>query len=382
MIVLSTTHKLQAVLTGAITTNQPTYWCDYMDTTGDTVGGSDGALNSTTDVDIVAAPAADQRLVRQIHIYNLDTVACTVTVKTDAAGTERNLIKMVLNAGEVLVYNSAAGWFVQTITPAGTYQPLDAELTALAGLTSAANKVAYFTGSGAAALADFTAAGRALADDADAAAQRTTLGLGGLATLSAVGSSEITNNAVANGDLRQSAGLSVIGRSANTTGDVADVTGTDGQVLRVSGTALGFGTIATAGIAADAVTGAKQSVATRYRTLNFVIDGGGSVITTGIKGDVILDFDCSVKSWTVLADQSGSIVIDVWKDSYANYPPTVADTITASAKPTLSSATKNQDTTLTGWTTAITAGQTLRFNVDSITTCTRVLVSLKLEVTA
>lgn len=65
-----------------------------------------------------------------------------------------------------------------------------------------------------------------------------------------VGSVEIATNGVADADFRQSAGLSVVGRSTNTAGDVADITaGTDGHVLRRSGTTLGFGQVSlTAGV--------------------------------------------------------------------------------------------------------------------------------------
>lgn len=108
----------------------------------------------------------------------------------------------------------------------------------------------------------------------------------------------------------------------------------------------------------------------------YVIDGGGSAITIGQKGHLSIPFGCTITSWTLLADQSGNITIDVWKDTYVNFPPTVADNITGSEIPTLSSVQNNRDLDLTTWTTTVTAGDILAFNVDSCTTVTRVTLTI------
>lgn len=119
-----------------------------------------------------------------------------------------------------------------------------------------------------------------------------------------------------------------------------------------------------------------------HDTIQFIIDGGSSAITTGVKGDIRVPFDCVVQSWEIVADASGSIVVDIWMDTYANFPPTIGDTITGSEKPTLSSAVKNQDLTLSTFTTTLTRGKWLRYNVDSATTVTRVTVSLNVKRTS
>jgi len=116
-------------------------------------------------------------------------------------------------------------------------------------------------------------------------------------------------------------------------------------------------------------------------TITFIIDGGGSAITTGIKGALEIPFACTINRVTLLADQAGSIVIDIWKQAYADYPPEDANSITASAPPTLDGVDDSQDDTLTDWTTAIAAGDCLIFNVDSVATVTWVTLSLKVTKT-
>jgi len=117
-----------------------------------------------------------------------------------------------------------------------------------------------------------------------------------------------------------------------------------------------------------------------YRALNFIIDGGGTVIGTGVQGYVQVHNDCQIQDWTLLGDTNGAIVVDIWKDTFANYPPTVADTITAAAKPSITGiGNKNSNATLTGWTTTINAGDILAFNVDSVSTFTRMTVVLRLK---
>lgn len=120
---------------------------------------------------------------------------------------------------------------------------------------------------------------------------------------------------------------------------------------------------------------------TRYvdASISFVLGSGTSVVATGLAGFVRVPFACTITSVELLADQAGSIVVDIWKDTYANHPPTVADSITAAAKPTLSAASKYVDSTLTGWTTSISENDILAFKVDSAATVTLVTVVLRLE---
>jgi hypothetical protein len=140
-----------------------------------------------------------------------------------------------LTDNEVLAYDSASGiWINQTASEAGL-QPLDTELTAIAGLTSAADRLPYFTGSGTASLATFTSFGRSLVDDADAAAARTTLGLGTMAVETA--SNYLTTSTASSTYLPLSAATAnqIIYKNASNVASGSSGLTYDGTHLKVTG---------------------------------------------------------------------------------------------------------------------------------------------------
>jgi hypothetical protein len=145
--------------------------------------------------------------------------------------------------------------------------------------------------------------------------------------------------------------------------NVSSTVPTTGQYLRWTGSAWAPYTI---------------PVVTVAFSVAFTIDGGSSVLTTGHKAEFRANFAATITGYTLMANTSGSVVLDVWKDVFANWPPNAADSITGSANPTLSGASLVNTTTLTGWNTTINSGDYLRVNVDSASTVTRVTLQLNM----
>jgi hypothetical protein len=114
--------------------------------------------------------------------------------------------------------------------------------------------------------------------------------------------------------LRQSAGLSIIGRSLNTVGDVSDITaGTDGQVLRRSGTSLQFGALNLA--AAAAVTGVLPNANTTAASANGVStivarDGSGGFVAGGLTITGTTTRSITITSTTTGSANEASLVVN------------------------------------------------------------------------
>ncbi len=112
---------------------------------------------------------------------------------------------------------------------------------------------------------------------------------------------------------------------------------------------------------------------TNFSEIGFVIDGGGSAITTGQKGQLHLPWGATIQAWRVMGDQVGSIAIDILRANDA--VPTVS-MIGAGTKPNLS-ANQFSEANPTGWTsTVLVSNDWIAYQVTSAATVTRATISL------
>ena len=127
----------------------------------------------------------------------------------------------------------------------------------------------------------------------------------------------------------------------------------------------------------DIVIIALAAAADLTRTVNYVIDSGSLPMQTGDKGKLTIDVTGVIEQIRVLSDQTGDIVFEIEKCTFADYPNFTS--ITNGARVQLTNTDKYFDDVLNNWTSTITAGEILRFNVISVNNIRRILISLKLK---
>lgn len=188
-ILNATTKSIVATMSGAAATTNPDFTAAWADNDGTTFteGSSDGALNGTSQVTVVAAPAAStRRTIKSITIENRDTAAVTVTLSYNNNSTLRTIAVVTLAVGDTWTLNG-------TFDTTGALKQTLGTINLSSGVTGTLPVANGGTGSG-------TAAGA-----------RTNLGLGTMAVQDA-SSVVITGGSI---------GSSVLVNLTNSTGNIS-----------------------------------------------------------------------------------------------------------------------------------------------------------------
>jgi len=167
-------------------------------------------------------------------------------------------------------------------------QAFDAGLTSIAGLTTAADRMIYTTASDVYAVATLTAAGRAILDDADAAAQLVTLGAQAsdldLTAVAALGSTGIAVRTAANTwaqrQVTSASPALVVTNPAGVAGDISLAVGTTVGILTTTGATTVGPWALPAGVTRFTVTSNKSSLSGTNGIL-VQLRVGGTFVTAG-----------------------------------------------------------------------------------------------------
>jgi hypothetical protein len=198
-----------------------------------------------------------------------------------------------------------------------------------------------------------------------------------------------TNAPISTADLTDAAGLMTSSTAVQAsqmpamTGDCTTAAGSVSTTCAKTG-GVAFGNAATKNVGTTAGTVAAgddsrfPTANQNIRTIGVTFDGGGSALSGTLTRCVPVNFGGTITGATVIGDQAGSATVDVKTVAYASYTgPASAASITASATPALSNAAKYQDTTLSGWTTALTANTTVCFELSNPSVVNWVAANLK-----
>lgn len=114
------------------------------------------------------------------------------------------------------------------------------------------------------------------------------------------------------------------------------------------------------------------------RTITAVFDGGGSALSGTTTRCTHVNFAGTIQEFTMISDVSGNATVDVLTVAYGSYTgPASASSITDSHTPSMTSAAKFQDSTLTSWTTSLSANTVVCFTLSSPATVTWVAANIK-----
>lgn len=148
----------------------------------------------------------------------------------------------------------------------------------------------------------------------------------------------------------------------------------------ISGSTIVFTTPPTSGD--DLFIVAMATTADLTRTINYVVESGSFDMEPGIKGQITLDVTGTIDSWMIVSDQPGTLILDIKKSSYNDYPNMTS--ITGTEKPFLGvingiQQSKNKDEDLTSWNRVLNAGDVLQYEVIAVSNIKRFLIALKVH---